>query len=74
MGLRDCSPGFAGCGHFAQLNVHQFRGLFGRYQGALPDFEKSHWQFTVTTARGQSQGNGPSAIGAQLRRGEPADG
>ena len=57
---------------FAQLNVIMSGGFSAAYQGALPDFEKSTG-ITVTTARGQSQGNGPSAIGAQLRRGEPAD-
>jgi molybdate transport system substrate-binding protein len=57
---------------FAQLNVIMSGGFSAAYQEALPDFEKSTG-ITVTTARGQSQGNGPNAIGAQLRRGEPAD-
>ena len=38
----------------------------------LPEFEKTTG-ITVTTTRGQSQGGGPNAIGAQLRRGVPAD-
>src|ERR1700733_8002134 len=57
---------------FAQLNVIMSGGFSAAYQEALPDFEKSTG-ITVTTARGQSQGNGPNAIGAQLRRGAPAD-
>src|ERR1700727_4114754 len=57
---------------FAQLNVIMSGGFSAAYQEALPDFEKSTG-ITVTTARGQSQGNGPNAIGAQLRRGVPAD-
>ena len=38
----------------------------------LPEFEKSTG-ISVTTTRGASQGNGPNTIGAQLRRGVPAD-
>jgi molybdate transport system substrate-binding protein len=57
---------------FAQLNVIMSGGFAAAYQEILPDFEKSSG-VTVTTARGQSQGNGPNAIGAQLRRGVPAD-
>ena len=57
---------------FAQLNVIMSGGFAAAYQEILPEFEKST-SVTVTTARGQSQGNGPNAIGAQLRRGVPAD-
>jgi molybdate transport system substrate-binding protein len=38
----------------------------------LPQFEKSTG-ITVITTRGASQGDGPTTIGAQLRRGLPAD-
>ena len=38
----------------------------------MADFEKSSG-IRVTTSRGSSQGNGPNTIGAQLRRGVPAD-
>ncbi len=47
-------------------------GFAAAYQEILPEFEKATG-ITVTTPRGQSQGNGPNAIGAQLRRGVPAD-
>jgi molybdate transport system substrate-binding protein len=57
---------------FAQLNVIISGGFAAPYQEILPEFEKATG-ITVTTARGQSQGNGPNAIGAQLRRGAPAD-
>src|SRR5579862_5667318 len=57
---------------FAQLNVIISGGFAAPYQEVLPEFEKATG-ITVTTTRGQSQGNGPSAIGAQLRRGVPAD-
>src|ERR1700722_6200487 len=57
---------------FAQLNVIISGGFAAPYQEILPQFEKATG-ITVTTARGQSQGNGPNAIAAQLRRGAPAD-
>ncbi|HTB18962.1 MAG TPA: substrate-binding domain-containing protein, partial [Bryobacteraceae bacterium] len=57
---------------FAQLNVIMSGGFSAAYQEILPGFEKSTG-ITVTTTRGQSQGNAPTAIGAQLRRGAPAD-
>jgi molybdate transport system substrate-binding protein len=57
---------------FAQLNVIMSGGFAAAYQEILPEFEKSSG-VTVTTARGQSQGNGPNAIGAQLRRGVHVD-
>jgi molybdate transport system substrate-binding protein len=57
---------------FAQLNVIISGGFAAPYQDILPEFEKTTG-ITVATARGQSQGNGPNAIAAQLRRGAPAD-
>ncbi len=57
---------------FAQLNVIISGGFSAAYQQMLPEFEKTTG-ITVTTARGASQGNGPNTIGAQLRRGVPAD-
>jgi molybdate transport system substrate-binding protein len=56
----------------AQLNVIISGGFAAPYQEILPEFEKTTG-ITVATARGQSQGNGPNAIAAQLRRGAPAD-
>jgi molybdate transport system substrate-binding protein len=57
---------------FAQLNVIMSGGFAGAYQEILPEFERTTG-ITVTTARGPSQGNAPNTIGAQLRRGVPAD-
>lgn len=57
---------------FAQVKVILSNGFGAAYREALPDFEKSSG-IKVTTAMGASQGNGPNTIGAQLRRGEPAD-
>lgn len=57
---------------FAQLNVIVSGGFSAAYQQMLPEFEKTTG-ITVTTARGASQGSGPNTIGAQLRRGVPAD-
>jgi molybdate transport system substrate-binding protein len=57
---------------FAQLNVIISGGFAAAYQQIMPEFEKTTG-ITVTTTRGQSQGGGPNAIGAQLRRGVPAD-
>lgn len=47
-------------------------GFSAAYQELLPQFEKSTG-ITVTTARGESQGAGPTTIGAQLRCRQPAD-
>ena len=47
-------------------------GFSAAYQELLPQFEKSTG-ITVTTVRGESQGDGPTTISAQLRRGLPAD-
>jgi molybdate transport system substrate-binding protein len=57
---------------FAQVKVILSGGFTAAYKEALPDFEKTSG-IKVTTANGASQGNGPNTIGAQLRRGEPAD-
>ncbi len=56
----------------AQVRVLISGGFSAAYQELLPQFEKSTG-ITVTTARGASQGDGPTTIGAQLRRGQPAD-
>ena len=56
----------------AQLNVITSGGFAAAFQQIVPQFEKSTG-IKVTTARGASQGNGPNTIGAQLRRGVPAD-
>ena len=57
---------------FAQVKVILSNGFGAAYREALPEFEKTSG-IKVTTATGASQGNGPNTIGAQLRRGEPAD-
>jgi molybdate transport system substrate-binding protein len=57
---------------FAQLNVITSGGFAAPLRGILPDFQKDTG-ITVITTRGQSQGGGINAIGAQLRRGVPAD-
>ena len=57
---------------FAQVKVILSNGFGAAYREALPDFEKTSG-IKVTTATGASQGNSPNTIGAQLRRGEPAD-
>ncbi len=59
-------------GSFAQLNVITSGGFTAPLRAILPDFQRDTG-ITVVTARGQSQGGGPNAIGAQLRRGVPAD-
>jgi molybdate transport system substrate-binding protein len=56
----------------AQVAVLMSGGFSAAYQEILPQFEKSTG-ITVTTARGASQGDGPTTIGAQLRRGVSAD-
>jgi molybdate transport system substrate-binding protein len=56
----------------AQVAVLMSGGFSAAYQELLPQFEKSTG-ITVTTERGASQGDGPTTIGAQLRRGLPAD-
>ncbi len=56
----------------AQVKVLMSGGFSAAYQELLPEFQNSSG-ITVTTARGASQGDGPNTIGAQLRRGVPAD-
>ncbi len=56
----------------AQVKVILSNGFGAAYREVLPAFEKSS-SIKVTTTTGASQGNGPNTIGAQLRRGEPAD-
>ena len=59
----------------AQIAVLISGGFSAIYQELLLQFEKSTG-FTVTTARGASQGGGPggpTTIGAELRQGQPAD-
>jgi len=56
----------------AQVSVLMSGGFSAAYQELLPQFENTT-SITVTTARGASQGDGPNTIGAQLRRGVPAD-
>ena len=57
---------------FAQLNVITSGGFAIPLKQILPEFERASG-ITVTTTRGQSQGGGANAIGAQLGRGVPAD-
>jgi molybdate transport system substrate-binding protein len=57
---------------FAQIHIIVSGGFSAAWQALRPGFEKTTG-ITVTTARGQSQGNGPNTIASQLRRGEPAD-
>ncbi len=56
----------------AQVTVLMSGGFAAAYQELLPQFEKSTG-IMVTTLRGASQGDGPTTIGAQLRRGLAAD-
>jgi len=57
---------------FAQVNVIMSGGFSAAYRELLPDLEKAVG-IRVNTTSGASQGNGPNTIGAQLRRGVPAD-
>ncbi len=56
----------------AELNVITSGGFAAAFQEMQPEFEKSTG-IKVTVTRGASQGSGPDTIGAQLRRGVPAD-
>ena len=56
----------------AQIRVLMSGGFSAAYDKLLPQFENTTG-IRVTTARGASQGDGPSTIRAQLRRGVPAD-
>lgn len=55
-----------------QVRVLMSGGFSAAYQELLPQFQNTTG-ITVTTLKGPSQGNGPNTIGAQLRRGVPAD-
>ncbi len=57
---------------FAQVKVITSGGFAAAFREALPPFERTAG-VTVTTTSGASQGSGPNTIGAQLRRGVPAD-
>src|ERR1700680_2151692 len=57
---------------FAQITVITSGGFSAAYREVLPEFEKASG-IRVTTKSGASQGSGPNPIGAQLRRGVPAD-
>jgi molybdate transport system substrate-binding protein len=57
---------------FAQVKVITSGGFSAAYREAIPEFERTSG-VTVTTTSGASQGSGPNTIGAQLRRGVPAD-
>jgi len=57
---------------FAQVKVIISGGFTAAYRDLLPEFERSSG-ITVTTTSGGSVGNGPNTIGAQVRRGVPAD-
>ena len=57
---------------FAQVKVIVSGGFSAAYREALPEFERTTG-INVTTTSGASLGNDPNTIGAQLRRGVPAD-
>src|SRR5438046_288074 len=57
---------------FAQVKVIISGGFSAAFAKLVPEFEASSG-IMVTTSTGGSQGNGPNTIGAQLRRGVPAD-
>ena len=56
----------------AQVKVIMSGGFTTPYRLVLPEFERTTG-ITITTGSGASQGKGPETIGAQLRRGVPAD-
>src|ERR1700693_1550441 len=56
----------------AQVNVIVSGGFSAAYRELLPELEKAAG-IRVNTASGASQGSGFNTIGAQLRRGVPAD-
>lgn len=57
---------------FAQVKVLISGGFSAAYRELVPEFEKTTG-ITVTTSSGASVGTGPNTIGAQIRRGVPAD-
>jgi len=56
----------------AQLKVITSGGFAAAFAELQPEFEKATG-IKLTVTRGASQGSGPDTIGAQLRRGFPAD-
>ena len=56
----------------AQINVIVSGGFSAAYRDLLPQLQKAAG-ISISTTSGASQGNGPNTIGAQLRRGVPAD-
>jgi molybdate transport system substrate-binding protein len=56
----------------AQVKVIMSGGFTAAFRSALPEFERTTG-IAVTVGSGASQGDGPETIGAQLRRGVPAD-
>jgi molybdate transport system substrate-binding protein len=56
----------------AQLHVITSGGFSAAYRDLLPQLEKAAG-VSINTMSGASQGTGPNTIGAQLRRGVPAD-
>jgi molybdate transport system substrate-binding protein len=56
----------------AQIKVIISGGFSAAYREVLPEFERTTG-IKVITSSGGSFGNGPNTIGAQLRRGVPAD-
>jgi molybdate transport system substrate-binding protein len=56
----------------AQVKAIISGGFSAAYRELLPEFERTSGIGVITTTGG-SQGNGPNTIGAQLRRGTPAD-
>ena len=56
----------------AQVKVIISGGFTAAYKELLPQFEKTSG-VAVTTTSGGSVGSGPNTIGAQIRRGVPAD-
>ena len=57
---------------FAQVQVITSGGFSAAYRDLLPQLEKAAG-ISISTTSGASQGTGPNTIGAQLRRGVPAD-
>ncbi len=56
----------------AQVRVLISGGFSAAYRELVPQFQNTTG-LTIATAGGASQGDGPGTIGAQLRRGVPAD-
>jgi molybdate transport system substrate-binding protein len=56
----------------AQVKVIMSGGFATAFRSALPEFERTTG-IAVAVGSGASQGDGPETIGAQLRRGVPAD-